>query len=149
MNEFNLSARQREKPAPLPSASSDPTPPTPAVRTLQHLTRAELLAEAYYDPKSLGANALDSLDDDRLREEVRWRRATLLREPALAALARLLSKVSPHTVESLSQGDLRPDQLIEKANRFVSGQDGVKVLKIPDRVDDHERRLNNLESGAE
>lgn len=146
MNEFSIAARRPREPAAssfesLPPSDSD-APAAP--RLLADLNRDELLREALYEP---GAEA--PADDDRLRQEVRWRRAAALREPAFAALARLFSKVSPHSFETLSQGDFSPAQLIDEANAFVSGRDGVKVLKIPDRVEDHERRLNNLESSGD
>jgi hypothetical protein len=150
MNEFSLAARRHETAVLKDTESSAITDPpkAPDFRVLSELRRDELLAEVNYNPASSSANDLNSLNDDRLREEVRWRRANLLREPALMAVASLLSKVSPDSFESLSQGEISPAQLIEKANGFSSGQDGTKVLKLPDRVEDHERRLNNLEAVA-
>jgi hypothetical protein len=156
MNEFTLAARQELAATSVSAGSAIVDPPKkpqpqsePLQRKLGDLSRDELLREALFDPASSAAEGEDALDDDRLRQEVRWRRTAALREPAFAALARLLSKVSSNTLESLSKGDISAEQLIEKANSFVSGQGGVKILKLPDRVEDHERRLNNLESSTE
>jgi hypothetical protein len=156
MNEFTLASRRPRENAASADLPDDPANTAadasilkPGPRLLPTLSREELLREALYDSSSPAATGPDALDDDHLRKEVRWRRATTLREPAYTALARLLSKVQPCTFESLSQGDISPEQLIDSANAFASGQNGVKVLKIPDRVDDHERRLNNLEASTD
>ncbi len=155
MNEFSLAARRPRAIAAaavetdLTKTAAQTPAPTPASGTLGDLSRDELLLEAFYDPADPSAPGEEAVGTDRLREEVRWRRAVLLREPALTALARLLSKVSSHTFEHLTQGEINADQLIEKANGFMSGQNGVKVLKLPDRVEDLERRLRNLESNSD
>ena len=137
MNDLNLIARRHRL-----SENSVRNVSSANYSALSELTRAELLKEALFDAEVSPAE----IDNDRLREEVRWRRAAILREPGYAALAKLLAAVSDEdTLDTLTQGDLSPAQLIEKTDEFILSLTTKRLSRIPD-LENHEHRIAKLEA---